>query len=642
MTYNRGKNNRDREATPNSQQDWRRFLEQLKKDKNKFYYDLLQDCGISENQDLSLTIYVPNTDKENQVKTKIGKIKSNMPLHWQNRKINVAVGKPPESVIKPPDKKIIKTPTRQSNLGSSTSHHIQIENPLQTLNFTEFGVDKNKKELPQPVLQAAVDADGTCGAIYNYLTERTKKLANIIVEIKFPWRVRVGGMRGFRELLLPAFHPVYGIPYIPSSSLKGAVRAAALKLKLDSESEVKRLLGTLEDGMGCVQILDAFPTEPCLSVDMANPQWHWTENQVKYEPVPHPLLSMECPEFVVGLAYTSRSTNSNDLQNVKDWLEQAVDVGLGSRISAGYGRASLNRTLPHSSLHNFQLLTQGMYGADTQNPEFRPVALRGVLRYWFRAFALSIYPPSQCKKLENSLFGTIESKSEEGSIRIAVEWTETRSNQAYLYEGTILLEAQTQPHLTLIEKLLQISSHIGGIGRGSRRPLHWNSPRLRGCYWELTNTIILCNERTWRDFFTQLRTAFINVQSPDSSPVLTNTDSPRCQDIFNTNARMYLVPHPDLKHPTTVKDWEKQGHTPEVRGKALELLYSSPKYKGVNREGKGNAEVGGKLGIPSYVIIKSNFPNSEQAYQTVTIFGTDNNQRQNFVEALPKNSVRVW
>ncbi|WP_200892607.1 RAMP superfamily CRISPR-associated protein [Aliterella atlantica] len=30
-------------------------------------------------------------------------------------------------------------------------------------------------------------------------------------------------MRGFRELLLPVFYPVYGVPYIPSSSLKGAI-----------------------------------------------------------------------------------------------------------------------------------------------------------------------------------------------------------------------------------------------------------------------------------------------------------------------------------------------------------------------------------------------------------------------------------
>lgn len=111
-----------------------------------------------------------------------------------------------------------------------------------------------------------------------------------------------------------------------------------------------------------------------------------------------------------------------------------------------------------------------------------------MLRYWFRAVGLSIYSPQQCKDLEGRLFGTIEPKAKEGLIRISVDWEEEEGdrNRPYFCEGNILLEAKNQDALKLAEKLLQLSSHLAGIGRGSRRSLHWNNPLgLRGCHWEV-------------------------------------------------------------------------------------------------------------------------------------------------------------
>ena len=58
--------------------------------------------------------------------------------------------------------------------------------------------------------------------------------------------------------------------------------------------------------------------------------------------------------------------------------------------------------------------------------------------------------------------------------------------------------------------------------------------------------------------------------------------------------------------------------------------------------GVGNSLVGGTLETPSFVIIKSNFPSFGDPYQVVTIFGANHPQRNNFVQALPDNSVQVW
>ena len=50
-----------------------------------------------------------------------------------------------------------------------------------------------------------------------------------------------------------------------------------------------------------------------------------------------------------------------------------------------------------------------------------------------------------------------------------------------------------------------------------------------------------------------------------------------------------------------------------VRGSALNLLYSSDRFKGKNIDGKGNPNVGGSLETPSFVWIKSIFPASNSS-----------------------------
>ena len=258
-------------------QEWQDFLQKLQKDKNPLYELLMEtELSIGEN----LIIYHPTEEGKAEVEKKQGKIKAKlvkMYPHWQQKKLIVKAG--------------------ERSLDLDNDKLTEMTSPLQALDHRLFG------DHAQPVLEEASAADTTCASIYAHLTERTKTLAEETLEVKFSWRLRVGGMRGFRELLLPVFHPVYGIPYVPAGSLKGATRAWARQHGA-SKGEINRLLGELDKGVGCVQILDAFPKTPCLSVDMANPQWTWENNRVKYQPVPHALLSMNEPELVIGLVRT--------------------------------------------------------------------------------------------------------------------------------------------------------------------------------------------------------------------------------------------------------------------------------------------------------------------------------------------------
>ncbi|MFN7865048.1 MAG: RAMP superfamily CRISPR-associated protein [bacterium] len=617
-----------------AQQEWQKFLGKLQKDKNPLY-DLYKDSQLEIGTEI--TIYFSDEEAKKKASAKWQKLQAKFPPHWKNQKINFKVGQLAPSSI---------TAMTRSTARTNNPTSRKLTSPLQALNHRLF----NNNDTAKPVLIEAAAADKTCQSLYQQLTEKTKRLADETLTVEFIWRLRVGGMRGFQELLLPVFHPVYGVPYIPSSSLKGVVKAWARQHR--PEAEVNRLLGTLEDGIGCVQFLDAFPTAPCLTVDIANPQWSWENNRVCYQPVPHYLLSMEEPEILIGLTRTSRG-KLEDVSKVKDWLQIALSAGIGSRVSAGYGRTSVASSLSHHSSHAFKLWTQGIYGAnpptkDNQyqgNNEFRPVAVRGMLRYWFRAVGLSIYSPQQCKDLEGRLFGTIEPQAQEGLIRISVDWEEEKGdrNRPYFCEGNILLEAKNQDALNLAEKLLQLSSHLAGIGRGSRRSLHWNnSIGLRGCHWEIDIKKLPRNQELWQQFLREVKDSLLALQSAigDTANCTPGNPGNRSQDVLNSQAQIYLISCPSLKYPGTVNNWQNEGLGLKVRGEGLDFLYSSG-FKGVNQKGNGNANVGGRISrqgetasTPSYVLIKSNFPPQQKPYQTVTIFGVNQRDRATFIQQL--------
>lgn len=530
-----------------------------------------------------------------------------------------------------------------------------LRSPLQVLNRELFRKDKKGNELANQVLEETAKAEQeSCQQLYTQLCERTELLADETITVQFPWRLRVGGTRGFRELVLPVFHPVYGIPYVPSSSLKGFLRAWARKAE---QEEFKRLLGFIDgehSSLAAVQVLDAFPIRPCLKLDMANPQWAWDRDQVVYSTVPHPLLSMANVTLKIGLVRTSLGT-ALDVQKVKGWLEQAFEAeGLGARVSAGYGQATRingntphefsSLTHPHGSEHSipFEFWSEGIHGADTRNNvEFRPVAVRGVLRYWFRAVGLGLYTPVECRTLEQKLFGGIEPEPKEGSFKlISVLESEEPGTHTTPHHGTgkLILQTKKEEHLVLLQALLRLAFHIGGVGRGARRPLHRNSGRMRGCFWQSTvaDERLPYDAQAWQDFLKELLTAFEQVppitavsQSQRSQPV-----KKRTQDIFNRNARIYLVPSPNLKHPSQVQNWSNEGDKHNVRGTGLEFFYKSG-FKGKNREGQGNPQVGGELGVPSYVWIQANgLDTPAEAYQVITVFGIDHPERERFLQAV--------
>ncbi len=604
---------------------WRDFIQaELKSNSNLGKLFEKAGYGGYDDKTKTLTLFLPDEGLKKSAQGQSQKLKDK--LKQQSLTCDRIEFKTGEVSISKPT--ISTPPTKSSKIG----------NPLQALNIAKFGKDPKGNELSQDVLEEAVTAEKTCTSIYEKLNRRTEELAGKegVITISFNWRVRVGGTRGFRELLLPVFHPIFGIPYIPSSSLKGATRSWA-RQNPDAAKHIQELLGMLEGKeakAAKVEFLDAFPTKPCLSVDVATPQWHWKDNKVDYKPEPHPLLSMEQPQILIGLCPSGRGT-ATDVETVKKWLENAINTsGIGSRVSSGYG-CSIGKKplLAHHKSYNFELWTQGMYGSKDKI-EFRPTAVRGILRYWFRAVALALYEPTICQTIEDELFGKL---SQQGKFSLSVITNPPSRIDPYCYAGTIYLEATESKYLNLIEKLLILASHLGGVGRGSRRPLHRLNGRMRGCHWlvETANYPLPYDEKKWKDFFQSITPAFQKVQLPTGSYTSSPGDSrQRRQDVLDKNAQVWLLKSPGLVEVNNVKTWDSQN----VKGDALNLLYGNTKFKGVSGD-TGNANVGGKLETPSFVWIKSIFPVEGEPYQIVTIFGVDHFDRLEFAKELKKQGA---
>ena len=305
------------------------------------------------------------------------------------------------------------------------------------------------------------------------LTNRTQRIAGNgnTFQVQCPWRIRVGGHRGPESILLPAFDAL-GMPYIPSSTLRGIARAQAIRecmerdnlsWKLAEEAISRQYFGYLDskqsaERSGKVIFLDAYPLPQQsgdgggLAVDMANNIWKWDAagRDLLYEPNPNPFFSLAEATFLIGIRPTL-AANSVILDKVKGYLIRGLQTGIGSQINTGYGSLvqtgkpvdmgffSVDFTLEGQLIHGrkkfknvnspFQRDRDGTLRTDRKgnlktedlsDPEVRPVAFKSMLRYWFRAFVLGVLPSREVQRLEGELFGAINPRQARGKVVVRI------------------------------------------------------------------------------------------------------------------------------------------------------------------------------------------------------------------------------
>ncbi|MEM8779289.1 MAG: type III-B CRISPR module RAMP protein Cmr6, partial [Cyanobacteria bacterium P01_G01_bin.49] len=222
--------------------------------------------------------------------------------------------------------------------------------PNRTLN--REGKDPTDPNTKLQILQLATDKANYKKRL-EILNQRLELMTKSTFYVKCAWRIRVGGHRGPESILLPAFDAL-GMPYIPSSTLRGVARSQAIRevmkdkcltdwKQTEKDPNIIKYFGDLEadraNKMGKVIFFDAYPlpNEHGLTMDIANNIWQWEGETLKYSPNPNLFLSLKKTTFLVGLKLIDGAKDPDILDKVKQLLIKGLQTGVGSQVNTGYG-----------------------------------------------------------------------------------------------------------------------------------------------------------------------------------------------------------------------------------------------------------------------------------------------------------------
>lgn len=542
-----------------------------------------------------------------------------------------------------------------------------------------------------------VEAKANYGARLQVLNARIKRIAGEenTFQVTCPWRIRVGGAKGPESMLLPAFDHL-GIPYLPSSTLRGVARTQAIRELMqkrnlswkEADKAVAPWLGHLEaedkDSAGKVIFLDAYPVptrtqrqgDPDnsrtggLAVDIANNIWKWNGQNLEYSPNPNLFFSLKQATFLIGLRKGPGCTDEM-LAQVKEWLIRGLEQGVGSQVNTGYGRLiQTGKTLSQYKGEflrlPFELEGQLIHGRQVVNwrsdknrydnksiAEVRPVAFKNMLRYWFRTFALGVLPVKQVQEWEGQLFGAITPQQKHGWIHVdllkgRVTQPEPEPNHAGQQEGILILSLSEECHnhaskenqkavQKLFRNLTWMLFHLGGIGQGARRPCYSRQDRGRAPWWRGSTLIPNSEDSFWN--------------LPESVEEFQKLFQKRLRGFFEA-LQVLTGQAIDPSNPRSFGQVSKEKCPEAVDVHCRILVCSGPEefnkpyalavlHKvGKIAPGKYDKFLCGDTGTPSPVWIAD-----LDDYQVVTVFGATANPRKTYLENLERRAVgfaQIW
>jgi CRISPR-associated protein Cmr6 len=506
-----------------------------------------------------------------------------------------------------------------------------------------------------------------------------------------PWRIRVGGTKGPEEMLLPAFDAL-GMPYIPSSTLRGVTRAQGIcefmtqgLSRAQAEQEIAKYLGDLDaedrHKAGKIVFLDAYPVATNelksggLAVDIANNIWNWEGNNLEYHPNPNVFFSLKQATFLIGIRKGINCTDEM-LTTVKKWLIKGLAQGIGSQINSGYGRLITQQASPNPREFlrlPFELEGQLIHGrqtvtwrADLGNyrnqsiAEVRPVAFKNMMRYWFRAFGLGVLPVNVVQEWEGKLFGAITPHPQRGWIQVEVldgkiVQQEPRPNYQGKNDpvgqqsGILVLslsdecpDEQKESSQRLFRNLTWLMFHLGGVGQGARRPCYSRKNRDRAPWWRGSTLIPKTQDQDkfWelpesaREFAELLRKRIRNFFEALVT-VTGQSINPQQLRICTEPTQQRWTDAVDAHCRILITQGDAEGNKPYALAKLHKLGRRGEQY---DRFLCGGVRGVGRDVIPSPVWI-ADF----DGYQAVTIFGATADPRKRFVDELKRErAIQVF
>lgn len=202
----------------------------------------------------------------------------------------------------------------------------------------------HKQKLFEEVIKSSADRE-MLNAFLERRNRQVEALGGVTLEAETVGRFvsGLGGAHPFETGFV--WHRTLGVPYLPGSGIKGAVRAWAEQWS--DEVDAARLFGD-PGGMGALVVLDALPTRPPrLETDVMTPHYgeYYREGKPSGDylsPIPVPFLAVAAGQ---GFRFSLLPREEGDVESLqrgakllKDALE---NIGAGAKTSYGYGAFSV-------------------------------------------------------------------------------------------------------------------------------------------------------------------------------------------------------------------------------------------------------------------------------------------------------------
>lgn len=324
--------------------------------------------------------------------------------------------------------------------------------------------------------------------------------------------IQVGGGSLPEGDTLPA--QINGVPCIPGSSIRGAFLSWLRDNWSQFSSEEQQFWSSLisEDQQSWqprkirfetifLKGLKPYPLNPQQSWQIFNQPDNRLSIQWQVRPT-HPPNPEAANKFDLNIII--KPTPSNDQ---KEWVKKRVNQflrerGIGRGTASGFGR--LARTIPDGKweieLTGMKPCVQLHKPNENQIGQYRwnPQVLRANLRSYFNRLALAWFTPNQADQLTNQIFGGLGCPARlvlTSYLRPILRTISNEANQKE-YNNIRTQDARQTWRITvncneelqdLVWDLLELSSRLGGLGPGWRRPPHlMNRDVFRGSQFSYT------------------------------------------------------------------------------------------------------------------------------------------------------------
>jgi CRISPR-associated protein Cmr6 len=337
---------------------------------------------------------------------------------------------------------------------------------------------------------------------------------------KISWRFVTNG--GQDDGIIRPVIGARGLPYYPGSSMKGIFRKACTPEEGDLYCGKALPNGDFQPGI--LRFHGSHPTNDWTKnlIDIVHPQQGWQVKTTKTTKKPDgesafTQISLYQPELKFRIS-SAAPLEPNEWKTVWQIWEKALSMGIGCRVSSGYGQPE-NHT--GSLLYKVQIKGEGQAAKLLDGgAEFRPNIFRAALRgHALRIFG-GLTDETTAETLVAILFGNIQKGNDRagllsmkfqpfpptvsGSENPVIQMYGQGNYQVdtYKVEGELnwlltqkLSETEQAILKELVKHLIQFAMIFGGFGKSWRRADHrlfyeeyYNNPKpMIGCHWQWLN-----------------------------------------------------------------------------------------------------------------------------------------------------------